>query len=467
MTKKILIFILTVAMLLLASCKVVEVIDHGTTAPEGTTLPDETTQPKEYTPWGFWYSSEASVAVELIEDGNAIKLYSLTTGYYEYYRINPTTYTRQDFVFTVVLDEKTYVFTFDKFANSLKMTTSNDSDATSITFVYQAKAPQKHVEYSYPDYTLLTPSSYIALEEIDFTAIFNLAMEGAPHDIALSYYEDLQNIPKLENPNRPVQSGDVVNINYVGKLDGVAFSGGTAQNVALFVSDYKNGYIPGFTDGIIGHTVGETFDVEVTFPTDYHATDMAGKTVIFTMTLNSIQNLVLTNKQVVEYTDNDYTTYLDWLEAEKIEVAEAIFADEILNAATKLADLPSETYLYFYQQTVDYYHLLASYYGISYEMFIGFYGITDSLIMQQAINQATYNVALYLLAEENELAWSEEDYTAKYESYVANYLESYPEDTREDACDYADKHVTQMKHELTEKAVLDWMLQTIFPNYAE
>ncbi len=457
MFKKVLIFILAFSMLSLASCKIVEVVDHGTTLPEETTTP-----PTEYTPWGCWYSSDASVALELIGSGNSVKLYSLTTGYYEYYHVTETHYTRVDNVFTVILDGETYIFTFDKYANTLKMSSSNAANTNTVTFLHQEKAPTKHPTYSFPDYTQLIPSSYITLGEINYAGISSLAYEGSYYNVAISYHGDIESIPKLENAHRPVQSGDVVNINYVGKLDDVAFEGGTATGVALFVSDYKNGYIPGFTDGLIGHNVGETFDVPVTFPKDYHAADLAGKDVIFTMTINSIRDLTLTDEQVAGYTGNEYKTYLEWLEAEKNEVAKSSFANAILDAVTKVADLPADTYLYFYQQTIDYYHMLASYYGVSYEILANFYGITNALVLQQAINQATYNVALYILAEENQLAWTEEDYTAKYEKYVADYLETYPEDTRENACEYADKYISQIKLELTEEKVLEWALDNIF-----
>ena len=77
MYKKILICVLVFAMLVLSSCRVVEVIDHGTTLP-----PEETTQPQEYDPWGIWYSYDASSAIELIQGSKYAKLYSLKTGYY-------------------------------------------------------------------------------------------------------------------------------------------------------------------------------------------------------------------------------------------------------------------------------------------------------------------------------------------------------------------------------------------------
>ena len=90
-----------------------------------------------------------------------------------------------------------------------------------------------------------------------------------------------------------VEEGDIVNVDYVGKLDGTAFSGGTAQNQNIDV--YQNasatgtGYIDGFTDGLKGASVGDVIDCDVTFPDDYGNTDLAGKAVVFTFTVNSIQ----------------------------------------------------------------------------------------------------------------------------------------------------------------------------------
>ena len=462
MLKKFLILPLILSMLSLASCKVVEVIDHGTTLPEEVTTP-----PTEYEPWGYWYSVDASVVLELLQDESKARLYSLATGYYEYYGISETTYTREGDVFTIVIDSSTYLFTFDKYANTLKMSAASGTNTTTLLFASQTKAPTKHPEFTYPDYSTIIPSSYITLGELDFENILALTLEVAPYNIAVRFYESVTNIPKINSTSRTAKKGDVVNINYSGTLDGVAFEGGTAQNVTTFISDYQNKYIPGFTDGIIGHRIGETFDVNLTFPEDYHVANMAGKAVVFTMTLNSIHNIILTDEQVAEYEDNDHQTYFEWLEDERISTAKSIFANTVLANCTKVADLPTDTYYYFYQQTVDYYHMLASYYGVSYEFLISFYGVTDKSIMQQAINRGTYNIALCLLAEEEQLTWTEEAYNAKYEAYVTNYLNAYPEDTREDACQYADKYITQINQELTEEAVLDWLFSIIFPTDIE
>ena len=94
-----------------------------------------------------------------------------------------------------------------------------------------------------------------------------------------------------------VSEGDIVNVDYVGKLDGVAFDGGTASNQNIDVSGNcaaggQTMYIEGFTAGLLGAEVGTTVDCDVTFPENYGATDLAGKAVVFTFTVNSIQKPV-------------------------------------------------------------------------------------------------------------------------------------------------------------------------------
>jgi trigger factor len=83
-----------------------------------------------------------------------------------------------------------------------------------------------------------------------------------------------------------VQDGDVVNIDYLGKIDGVAFDGGTASGSALTIGSGQ--FIPGFEEGLIGKKVGETVDITTNFPADYSSTELAGKEAIFTVTVNYI-----------------------------------------------------------------------------------------------------------------------------------------------------------------------------------
>ena len=84
------------------------------------------------------------------------------------------------------------------------------------------------------------------------------------------------------------KDGDKVNIDYTGYLDGEAFDGGSTDGAGADLELGSDTYIDGFEEGIVGHKVGETFDLNLTFPENYGNSDLAGKDVVFTVTLNGI-----------------------------------------------------------------------------------------------------------------------------------------------------------------------------------
>ena len=87
-----------------------------------------------------------------------------------------------------------------------------------------------------------------------------------------------------KNPQEVATETSVVTIDYVGKKDGVAFEGGADQGYDLDLGN--SNFIPGFAESIVGMKVGETKDCPMTFPEDYHAEDLAGAEVVFTITVN-------------------------------------------------------------------------------------------------------------------------------------------------------------------------------------
>lgn len=86
---------------------------------------------------------------------------------------------------------------------------------------------------------------------------------------------------------RPVEEGDIVNIDFEGKKDGVAFEGGTSKGFDLTIGSKR--FIPGFEDGLIGKKIGETVDLDLTFPKDYDNEELKGAKVVFTVKINHIQ----------------------------------------------------------------------------------------------------------------------------------------------------------------------------------
>jgi trigger factor len=96
-----------------------------------------------------------------------------------------------------------------------------------------------------------------------------------------------RNARTIEVTDRASAMGDIANIDYEGFVDGVAFDGGKGEGHDLKLG--SGSFIPGFEEQVAGHNVGEEFDVNVTFPTEYHASDLAGKAATFKTKINSIK----------------------------------------------------------------------------------------------------------------------------------------------------------------------------------
>ena len=96
-----------------------------------------------------------------------------------------------------------------------------------------------------------------------------------------------RNARTVDVTDRAVAMGDIANINYEGFVDGVAFDGGKGENHDLTLG--SGAFIPGFEEQIVGKAIGEEFDVNVTFPEEYHAAELAGKAAIFKTKLNAIK----------------------------------------------------------------------------------------------------------------------------------------------------------------------------------
>lgn len=100
-----------------------------------------------------------------------------------------------------------------------------------------------------------------------------------------------RNSRTLDIEDAPAETGNTVKIDYAGTVDGVAFDGGTAEDYFLKLG--SGSFIPGFEDQIVGHSIGDAFDVNVTFPDDYHAKELAGKAAVFAVKLKGIQKVEL------------------------------------------------------------------------------------------------------------------------------------------------------------------------------
>jgi len=141
----------------------------------------------------------------------------------------------------------------------------------------------------------VTATDYVTLPD-DYADITISADLGQVSDDDINDYIDSNVLSNFATTNevkdRAAADGDTVNIDYVGRIDGVAFDGGDTKGNGADLTLGSGTYIDDFEDQIVGHTPGETFDVTVTFPEDYGNEDLNGKEAVFETTLNYIKESV-------------------------------------------------------------------------------------------------------------------------------------------------------------------------------
>lgn len=159
--------------------------------------------------------------------------------------------------------------------------------------------------------------------------------------------EVLAELKKVQNKNartvevtdRAAEMGDIAKISYEGSVDGVPFDGGKADNHELELGSHQ--FIAGFEEQVAGHSVGEKFDINVTFPEQYHAPELAGKAAVFAIELKALSKKELPElndafaEDVSEFAtlDEYKANILEKLAAEKTERAKQLQGDKLLDAA--------------------------------------------------------------------------------------------------------------------------------------
>ena len=270
------------------------------------------------------------------------------------------------------------------------------------------------------DLASFNASDYVKLA--DYSEIVINASDVEPTDEQLQ-----QKIDEFTTSHAPAdyaaKDGDTVNIDYVGKKDGVAFDGGTAAGYDLTLG--SDTFIDGFEDGLIGTKAGDQVSLDLTFPEDYGAADLAGAAVVFDVTVNSIKP-----GEPVEYTDELVAANTDYDSTEKYN---EFLKDSIRKSNTNAKS--SEAFMNLGDFTGEYPDGLANYYYDYYiQMYKQYYG-PDSLkeaaadydserdYMKEYLGegikqQMNADLLLLAIAENEKIACEGEDYDAYLDGIV-------------------------------------------------
>jgi trigger factor len=288
------------------------------------------------------------------------------------------------------------------------------------------------------------------LTDEDYEDYYSDMLEDTP------YYHEL-----AERANTLVRDGDILNIDYVGKVDGEVFDGGSAEGAYLEIG--SDTFVDGFEDSLIGETVGTTVDVYVTFPDSYYE-NLAGKDAVFTVTINYVAEKLseVDDTYIAENTDYDTKDgyeegYLTaYLSSTKISDARETNYSEILNqiiAGTKFYNLDAEIEAY-YTTLYNYYTSIAESYNTTLETYV-YYTLSESLdTFESELNTfATVTIkekyAVEAIAKKEKLKVTDDIYNS--------YIEQVAE---ENSCTVSELETNNEKSEIKEMVLTDYVLDT-------
>ena len=233
--------------------------------------------------------------------------------------------------------------------------------------------------------------------------------------------------------DRPVKDGDITVIDFEGFVDGVAFEGGKGENYPLTIG--SGAFIPGFEEKLIGAEIGKEVDVEVTFPEDYQAEDLAGKAAVFKCTVHEIKETELPEVDDEFASEvSDFDTVAEWKEDLKkslTEKKEASAKDEketkALEAAIENAemDIPDAMVDFECENMINDYAMRLRQQGLTIDQYMMFTGMDMDGLKAQMKPQALKTIQSRLVLEAVVAAEKLEATDAEIDEEITKMAEMY------------------------------------------
>lgn len=275
---------------------------------------------------------------------------------------------------------------------------------------------------------------------------------------------------KVEITDRAILNGDTVNIDYIGSIDDVEFEGGNTMGSGTEVTIGVTQYIDDFLEQLIGHSPGESFDIEVTFPDDYSSDKLAGQDAVFAITINYIIGISVPEVTDGFVTDNFAADYgwttvqqmKDYIRDNIRQGALEYFVQDYIVANSTVNTLPQLLVEYQEFSMIKYYENYAQVYDMEYEAFLSAAaGVADTEeLLTSNLGQNEGTASLYLLmqaiAEDADISISEEE--------TIEYFNELAEAQSGDYTDYENIYgMNHLKLIALQRKVLDYVIEnTVF-----
>ena len=241
------------------------------------------------------------------------------------------------------------------------------------------------------------------------------------------------NARNIEVTDRAVKDGDMTVIDFEGFVDGTAFDGGKGENYPLTIG--SGAFIPGFEEQLVGAQIGEEVEVNVTFPEDYQAAELAGKPAVFKCTVREIKE-----KELPELDDefasevSEFDTLAEYREdvkknltEKKEEEAKAEKEEKVIEAiiADAQMDIPEAMLATQQRSMADDFAQRIRMQGLTIDQYFQFTGLTREAFLEQLKPQAEQRIktrlVLEAVAKAENIEASEEEYTAEIKKMAESY----------------------------------------------
>ena len=262
--------------------------------------------------------------------------------------------------------------------------------------------------------------------------------------------------------DRPIKDGDTTVIDFEGFVDGVAFEGGKGENYPLTIGSHS--FIDTFEEQLIGKSINDEVEVNVTFPEDYHAEELKGKPALFKVTIKEIKENQLPDLDD-EFAEevSAYDTFAEYKESVKKNLEEKKEADaknakeeavvEAIIADAEM-EIPEAMIATQQRQMVDEFAQRLAMQGLSMEQYAQFTGMTAAAMMEQVKPQAEKRIQSRLVLEAVVEAEKIEVSDAEYEEELAKMAEAYKMEVEQIKEIMDDERAVEMKKDMAiQKAV--------------
>lgn len=279
-------------------------------------------------------------------------------------------------------------------------------------------------------------SDYVTLGQYQGIEVEADSGKVTEQDIDDSIQAELWDWTTLEEVDRAAKEGDVVDVDYTGKVDGAEFEGGTMTGESITIGE--DDYIPGLDTGLIGHKAGDVFSLQLKVPESYWIPEVAGKEAVYEIKINGIYNRIVPelDAEMVGQLSEESKTVEEYrkevrveLENDQAELAQSDLIRKVWEQAVANATIeryPEEELASYTEELMAHYQEQAETNDMELEAYFQkFFGTSEEEVRKETEEFAKTDLGERLvaraIAQKEKLYLTEEEYQQKAQEYVQNY----------------------------------------------